>query len=70
LPIDISTYITGAPAGTTYTPSQITTSNVSTSKRIFTFSDITAVTFPTGYIAGGYFGEFAVNNVPVDLTLS
>jgi len=70
LPIDISTYITGASAGTTYSPSQITASNVSTSKRIFTFSDITTVTFPTGYIAGNYSGQLAVNNIPVNLTLN
>jgi len=70
LPIDISTYITGAPAGTIYSPSQITTSLVNTNGRIIRFSNIATVTFPTGYIAGSYFGEFAVNNVPVDLTLS
>jgi len=57
LPINISSYITGAPSGTTYSPSQITTTDgVGT----YSFSSIT-VTLPSGYLAGTYSGSIVVN---------
>jgi len=66
LPINIASYITGAPSGTTYSPSQITTTNgVGT----YTFSNI-SVTLPSGYSTGTYSGSLTVLPTVVNLTLS
>jgi hypothetical protein len=66
LPINIASYITGAPVGTTYSPSQITTAN---GVRTYTFSDFT-VNLPGGYTRGTYSGSIIVLPTVVNLTMS
>jgi hypothetical protein len=64
LPVNTSSYITGAPAGTTYTPTQITAAGT------YTFSNIT-VNLPYGYARGTYSGTLTVaSSTPVNLTFS